>query len=72
MKIAEVTDYEEQEDGSALLTLELDQESINYLVSYAINDLLKKELDRHEASLLPEAAEPPCEHDNNHMGAHDE
>ena len=44
MKI-DVDNYEEQKDGSAILTINLDQEAIQYLVNYAVNDLVKKACD---------------------------
>lgn len=44
----EVIDCKEQEDGSALLTLELNEEIKSQLISYAINDILRKYLDSLE------------------------
>lgn len=44
----EVIDCKELEDGSALLTLELNEEIKSQLISYAINDILRKYLDSLE------------------------
>lgn len=38
----EVTDYVEQEDGSAILTVDLDEEAKKMLLEYALIDLIKK------------------------------
>ena len=45
-----VNKCEEQEDGSANLELDLDEETRNKLLEYAIVDLLKKMIEREENS----------------------
>jgi hypothetical protein len=45
-----VNKCEEQEDGSAILELDLDEETRNKLLAYAIVDLLKKMIEREENS----------------------
>lgn len=46
----QVTKVEEQEDGSAILELELDEETRNKLIEYAIIDLLTRMLEREKKS----------------------
>jgi hypothetical protein len=46
----QVINVEEQEDGSAILELELDEETRNKLLEYAIIDLLKKMIEREKKS----------------------
>jgi len=50
----EVTSIEEQEDGSAIVELKMSQEENNFLVEYAVVDILKKQIERckdeHRAS----------------------
>mgnify|MGYP001496361045 CR=1 FL=1 len=42
MKIGE---FQEQNDGSAIVELEMTQEEQEILISYAVNDILRKQLD---------------------------
>lgn len=41
----DVVDYVEEEDGSATLTVELDDAAKKHLIEYAIVDLIKKAVD---------------------------
>jgi hypothetical protein len=43
MKVLKVTD---QEDGSAILDLELSEQESNFFLEYAIVDILKKQINR--------------------------
>ena len=49
-KNLKVTKFEEQEDGSAIVELEMDEETKGMLIEYAIVDLLKKMIEREENS----------------------
>jgi hypothetical protein len=53
MKI-EVTNYEENEEGGAVSTLELDQEAIRFLVEKGVNAILKEALDNFEKEIKNE------------------
>jgi hypothetical protein len=44
----EVTKIIENEDGSATLDLNLDEEEVNIFVGYAVNDILKKQIKKLE------------------------
>jgi hypothetical protein len=45
----EVVSIEDQEDGSAIVTLNMTEEENNFLVGYAVNDILKKEIDKRSS-----------------------
>ena len=42
----EVLSIEEQEDGSAIVELNMTQEENDFLVEYAVIDILKKQIER--------------------------
>lgn len=44
----EVIEIIEQEDGSAKLKLEISEEVLQYLIEYAINDILKDMIEKHK------------------------
>jgi len=44
----EVLSIEEQEDGSAIINLEMTKEENDLLVEYAVVSLLKKEIEKHK------------------------
>jgi hypothetical protein len=44
----DVLNIEEQEDGSAIVTLEMTEEENNMLVEYAVINILKDQLERME------------------------
>jgi hypothetical protein len=44
----ELLRLEEKDDGSATMELEISNEELEFLVSYAIRDLLKKKLEEME------------------------
>lgn len=44
----EVLKIEEQDDGSAIVTFNMSEEENNFLVEYAIVDILKKQIERCE------------------------
>lgn len=41
-----VTDYVEHEDGSATVTFETTQEETQFLIGYAITDILRKQVEK--------------------------
>lgn len=45
MEVVKVT---ENEDGSATLDLNLEEEEVNIFIGYAINDILKKQIKKLE------------------------
>ena len=49
-KDLKVTKFEEQEDGSAIVEFEMDEETKGKLIEYAIVELLKKMIEREENS----------------------
>jgi len=49
-KNIKVIKFEEQEDGSAIVELEMDEETKGKLIEYAIVDLLRKMIEREENS----------------------
>ena len=49
-KDIKVTKFEEQEDGSAIVEVEMDEEAKSKLIEYAMLDLLKKMIEREENS----------------------
>ena len=55
MKI-EVTNYEENEEGGAVSTFELDQEAIRFLVEKGVNAILKEALDNFEKEIKNEVS----------------
>jgi hypothetical protein len=46
MKVGEI---QEQENGSAIIELEMSREELDFFVSYAVNDILRKQLDKMES-----------------------
>jgi hypothetical protein len=46
MKVGEI---QEQENGSAIIELEMNKEELDILVSYAVNDILRKQLEKMES-----------------------
>lgn len=50
IKDIKVTKFEEQEDGSAIVELEMDEETKGKLLEYAIVALLKKMIEKEENS----------------------
>ena len=54
----EILSFEEQTDGSGLMMLNLKEEEIEYLIGYAVKDLLKKKLKELEGPAPRFAADP--------------
>ena len=50
IKDIKVIKFEEQENGSAIVELEMDEETKGKLIEYAIVDLLRKMIEREENS----------------------
>lgn len=46
-----VLKFEEQEDGSAIVELDVTEEEQNFLIGYAVNDILKKAIESEKLSL---------------------
>ncbi len=44
----DVLSIEEQKDGSAIVTLNMTQQENDMLVEYAVIDILRKAIERHE------------------------
>ena len=44
----QVLKVEEQNDGSAILEIEMTEKEKDFLINYAINDILRKQIDKME------------------------
>jgi hypothetical protein len=54
-----VIDVVEQEDGSAIVNIDMTEQEINWFVEYAVNDILRKQVERmkNEDNICPTVPE---------------